>query len=80
MLLAGIATFRIRLATHKLLVSVYEIVDCEILATTLEDKYMATALPNFVLVRCWQRLESLVIDITWVNPLSLLYLVWCLKN
>ena len=33
---------------------------------------MATVLPNFVPVRDWQRLESFVIDITVVNPLSLL--------
>ena len=32
---------------------------------------MAAVLPNFVLVRRLQRLESLVTNITWVNPLSL---------
>ena len=50
-------------------------VGLEPLATTLADKQMATVLPNFVLVRRWQRLESLVTDITGVNPLSLLCFV-----
>ena len=40
------------LATHKLLVSVDDVVGLELLATTLADKYMATVLSNFVLVRC----------------------------
>ena len=65
----------VRLATHKLLVSVDDVVGPELLATTLADKHMATVLPNFVLVRRWQRLESLVTDITGVNPLSLLCFV-----
>ena len=51
------------------------VVGLELLATTLADKHMATVLPNFVLVRRWQRLESLVTDITGVNPLSLLCFV-----
>ena len=58
------------LATHKLLVTVDAVVGLERLATTLADKHMATVLPNFVLVRRWQRLESLVTDITGVNALS----------
>ena len=65
----------VRLATHKLLVTVDAVVGLELLATTLADKHMATVLPNFVLVRRWQRLESLVTDITGVNPLSLLCFV-----
>ena len=60
------------LAIHKLLVSVDDVVSVELLATTHAGKYMATLLSNFVLVMCWQRLESLVTDITEVNPLSLL--------
>ena len=61
-----------RLVTHKLIVSVDAIVGLELLATTLADKHMANVLPNLVLVRRWQRLESHVTDITGVNPLSLL--------
>ena len=61
----------VRLATYKLLVSVDDFVVPELLATTLADKYMATVLPNWVRVRCCQRIESLVTYITWVNPLSL---------
>ena len=64
-----------RLATHKLIVPVDGVVGLELLATTLADKHIATVLPKFVLVRCWQRLESLVTDITGVNPLSVLYFV-----
>ena len=41
----------VRLATHKLLVSVDDVVGLELLATTLADKYMATVLSNFVLVK-----------------------------
>ena len=64
-----------RLATHKLLKSVDALVPLELLATTLADKHIATMLPNLVLVRRWQRLESLVTDITGMNPLSL-YCAW----
>ena len=64
-----------RLATHKLLVSDDALVSLELLATTLADKHMANVLQNCVLVRCWQILESLVTDITGVNPLSLLCVV-----
>ena len=60
-----------RLATHKLSVSVDEIVCLELIATSLEDKYTNTVLPNFVVVRCWQRLECPVTDILWVTPLPL---------
>ena len=59
-----------RLATKNLLVFVDAVVGLEFLATTLADKHMATVLPNCVLVRRSQRLESLVTDITGVNPLS----------
>ena len=45
------------------------------LATTLADKHKATVLPNCVLGRCSQRLESLVTYITGVNPLSLVCFV-----
>ena len=55
--------------------SVNAVVGNELLATTVADKHMASVLPNVVLVRHWQRLESLVTDITEVNPLSLLSLV-----
>ena len=56
----------VRLATHKLLVSVDAFVRVELLDTTLADKHMPV-LPNFVLVKRCQRLESLVTDITRVN-------------
>ena len=65
----------VRLATQKLLVSINAVVCNELLATTIANKYMATMLPNCVLVRSWQRLESLFTDITGVNPLSLLSFV-----
>ena len=61
-----------RRANHKSLVSVDFFFGLELLATTLADKHMATVLTKFVLIKCWQRLESLVTDITGVNPLSLL--------
>ena len=62
----------VRLATHKLIVSVDAVVGVEILATTLPGKHIATVLPNFVLARHLQRLESFVTDITGVHTLSLL--------
>ena len=65
----------VRLAIHKLLVSVDAVFRVERLATTHAVKDMATVLPNFVLVRHWQRLDSLVPDITGVNPLSFLCFV-----
>ena len=65
----------VRLATHKLIVSVDAVVGVELLATTLAGKHMATVLPNFVLARHLQRLESFVTNITGVNPLSLLTFV-----
>ena len=61
----------VRLATHKLIVSVDAVVGVELLATTLAGRHMATVLPNFVLARQLQRLESFVTNITGVNPLSL---------
>ena len=64
-----------RLTTHKLIVSVDTVVRDELLATTLAGKHMATVLPNFVIARDWQRLESFVTDITGVNPLTLLCFV-----
>ena len=60
----------VRLTTHKLIVSVDAVIGVELLATTLAGKNMATVLPNFVLARHFQRLESFVTDITGVNPLS----------
>ena len=62
----------VRLATKKLLVSVDAVVGLELFAITLADKHMATVLPNCVLVRRSQRLESLVKDITGVNPLYIM--------
>ena len=60
----------VRLAIHKLLVSVDAVFCLELLATSLANKHMATVQPNFMLVMSWQRLESLVTDITGVSPLS----------
>ena len=60
-----------RLATHKIIVSVDAVVRVKLLATTHAGKHMATVLPNFVLARQLQRLESFVTDFTGVNPLSL---------
>ncbi len=62
----------VRLAKHKLIVSVDAVVGGELLATNLAGKHMATVLPNFVLAKHLQRLERFVKDITGVNPLSLL--------
>ena len=64
-----------RPAKHKFILSVDAVVAVELLAKTFADKHMATVLPNIVLARHWQRLESFVTDITGVNPLSLLYFV-----
>ena len=61
----------VRLATHKLIVSVDAVLGVEFLATNLAGKHIATVLPNFVLAKHLQRLESFVTDITGVNPLSL---------
>ena len=57
----------VRLAIKKLLVSVDAVVGLKLFATTLADKHMAAVLP-IVLVRHSQKLESLVTDITGVNP------------
>ena len=62
----------VRLATHKLIASVDAVVGVKLLATTLAGKQMATVLPNFVLARHLQRMESVVTYITGVNPLYLL--------
>ena len=59
----------VRLATHKLLVSVDDVVGLEFLAKTLAYRHMAAVLPKFVLVRRWQKLESLVTDIIGVKLL-----------
>ena len=61
----------VRLTTHKLIVSDDAVVRVELLATTLAGKHMDTVLPNVVLARHLQRLESFVTNITGVNPLSL---------
>jgi hypothetical protein len=65
----------VRLAEHKLIVSVDAVFGVELLATTLAGKHIATVLPNFVLAKKLQRLESFVTEITGVNPLSLLCFV-----
>ena len=41
----------VRLATHKLIVSVNAAVGVELLVTTLADEHLATVLPNFVLAK-----------------------------
>ena len=60
----------VRVATHKLLVSVVAVVGVELLATTVAEKHIALVLPNLVLARYLQRLKSLVTDITGLNPFS----------
>ena len=65
----------VRLAPHKLIVSVDAVVGDELLATTLADKHIATVLPNFVLARNLQRLESFVTNVTGVSPLFFLCFV-----
>ena len=65
----------LRLATHKLIVSFDAVIGVGLLATTFAGKQMATVLPNFVLARPLQSLESFVTNITGVNPLSLLCFV-----
>ena len=62
----------VRLATHKLIVSVDAVVGVELLAT---GKHIATVLLNFVLAKYLQSLESFVTDITGVNLLYLLCFV-----
>ena len=67
-----------RLGTHKLLVTVDAIVGLEILdilARILADKHMVDVLPNFVLVKRWLTLASLVTDSKGVTPVSLLCFV-----
>ena len=53
----------VRLATHKLIVSVDAVLGVELLATTLAGKHIATVLPKFVLARHLHRLESFDTDI-----------------
>ena len=60
----------VRLATHKLIVSVDAVFWVELLATTLAGRHIAT-----VLARHLQRLESFVTDTTGMNPLSILSFV-----
>ena len=62
----------VRLATHKLIVSIDAAVGVELLATTLAGNHFATVLPNFVLASYLQRLEIFVTYFKGVNPLSLL--------
>jgi hypothetical protein len=51
--------FVVRLAKHKLIVSVDAVVGVKLLATTLAGKHMATVLPNFVLARHCQRCQQM---------------------
>ena len=60
----------VRLATHKLIVSVDAVVGVELFPTSLAGKHIANELPNVVLAKHLQKLESFVTDITGVNPLS----------
>ena len=60
----------VRLNTHKLIMSFDAVVGIELLATTLAGKHIATV-PNFVLARHLQTLESFVADITgWTLSIS----------
>ena len=49
----------VRLATHKLIVSVDAVVGVEYLATILAGKHIATGLPNLALAKNLQRLKAL---------------------
>ena len=49
----------VRLATHKLVVSLDAVVGVKLFATTIADKHMATVLPDYVLAWHLQRLEAL---------------------
>ena len=68
----------LRLATHKLIVSVDAVVGVELLSTTFAGKHIASVLPNFVLARHLQRLESFVTDITGTLSLSLVLCLFTL--
>ena len=65
----------VRLEMKKLLGSDDAVVGLELLAITFADKHMATVLPNYVLVRRLQRLESLFTYIAGVIHLHILILV-----
>ena len=65
----------VRLVKNKLLLYVDAVVLVKLLATTLADKHMATVMSNFVLFRRWESLESLITDITELNPISLISFV-----
>ena len=65
----------VRLAIHKLVVSVDAVVGVEHLAATFAGKHIATVLSNFVLAKHLQQLESFVTDITEVNLFSFLCFV-----
>ena len=56
----------------QLLGSIDAVDGLELLATTIVDKHMATVLPNYMLVRRLQRLQSLFTYITGVNPIYML--------
>ena len=62
----------VRLEMKYLPGSVDAVVGIELVATTFADKNRATLLPNYVLVRHLQRIESLFTYITRVNPLHML--------
>ena len=66
----------VRLARHKLIVSVDAVLLVELLATKIAGKHIATVLLIFfLLAKYLQRLESFFTDITGVKPLSLLCFV-----
>ena len=65
-----------RLMTHKLCLLVGHL----LLATSIEDKHIATVLPTHVLIKCWQRIKSPVPDIARVNPLHLVICALVLRQ
>ena len=75
----------VRLAIHKLIVSVDAVVGVELLSTTLAGKHIATVLPNVVLARHLQRHYrgepslSLVLYPPTLIPSSSLKLILVLK-
>ena len=52
----------------------------EVLATTIADIHRATVWPNLLLIKCWQRLESLATGITGSTHLSLFSLCFVLHQ
>ena len=66
-----------RCATYKLIVSVDAVVGVELLATNLAGKHIANVLPNFLLARHLQRLESFVTGHRHYRGEPYIYFMFC---